>query len=153
MLQLPCLVRLSCVRYLWQPVTEEVTVVCRLLVCVACPGENDVIPADVYCMPAARWALRIRCIIEFSQQLCDVGIVISLTRWRKAQFGEERFSTLCQDDTEESRLPKPALPFREFRKGKRGDAGRAEKEDHTGGSSLDNLSKGSGGEWNKVALF
>ena len=42
---------------------------------------------------------------------------------------------------EESRLPKPALPCREFRKGKRGDAGRAEKEDRTGGSSLDNLSK------------
>ena len=61
-------------------VTEEVTMVCRLLVRVACPGENNVVPADVYCMPATCWALRIRCITEFSQQLCDVGTVISLTR-------------------------------------------------------------------------
>lgn len=133
-------------------VAEEVTVVCKL-VCVACPGRErcDTCRHVLYacCMlgcahPLYHWILSAAmwgryCHLPYLVEEATVWgreIVNSLPGWHGGVL-----------------TPQACLPCREFRKGKRGDGERAEKEDRTGGSSLDKLSKGSGGEWNKGALF
>lgn len=93
---------------------------CRLLVCVACQGREDVIPADVYCMPAACWALRICCIIEFSQQLCEVGIVISFTGGGSHSLGKRDFQLSARMTRRSPDSPSLLYPL--------GNSGRARGE-------------------------